>query len=108
MLKTLRAQLATKRADVSFEGFVLDAIERAPQRDIMLEECGAPECRHDDDDYCDEDIGKLIDALPESDIDMDNDSIIQGIIHGRDAQGDEQDMSVEECCEAYIPPTEEV
>lgn len=108
MLKTLRAQLATKRADVSFEGFVLDAIERAPQREIMLEECGAPECRHDDDDYCDEDIGKLIDALPESDIDMDNDSIIQGIIHGRDAQGNEQDMSVEECCEAYIPPTEEV
>lgn len=108
MLKTLRAQLATKRADVSFEGFVLDAIERAPQRDIMLEECDAPEYRHGDDDYCDEDIGKLIDALPESDIDLDNDSIIQGIIHGRDEQGNEKDMSVEECCEAYIPPTEEV
>lgn len=108
MLKTLRAQLASHKSDASFEGFVLDALERTTARDIMLEECGAPECNHEDDDYCDEDIGKLIDALPESDIDLDNDSIIQGIIHGRDEQGNEKDMSVEECCEAYIPPTEEV
>lgn len=108
MLKTLRAQLASHKSDASFEGFVLDALERSTARDIMLEECGSPECRHEDDDYCDEDIGKLIDALPESDIDLDNDSIIQGIIHGRDEQGNEKDMSVEECCEAYIPITEEV
>lgn len=107
MLKTLRDQLNATKSDASFEGFVLDSIERSSVRDIILEDCGAPECR-EDDDFVDGDISKLIDSLPESDIDLDNDSIIQGIIKARDEQGNDTDMTVDECCEAYIPDTEEI
>lgn len=107
MLKTLRESLNNHRSNESFESFVLDSIERREVRKTMLEAVDAPESKYEDDDYSDSDITALIDTIPESDIDLDNEAIIQDFIRARDEQGRPVNMSVDECIEKYIPNTEE-
>ena len=108
MLKTLRESLNNHKSNLTFESFVLDSMERRETRKTMLEAVGAPESKYEDDEFNDEDIEAIIDTIPESDIDMDNDAIVQDLIRARDEQGRPIDITVDECIEKYIPDTEEI
>jgi len=105
MLKTMREQMNKQRADIAFESFVLDYIERRPVIMTMLECCGAPECDHEEDDWSDKGMSQLIDSIPETDIDDDADMIRENKIEANNEKGEKKEMSIDECCEAYIPDT---
>ena len=107
MLNTLKNQLVSHRANITFETMCLDAQERSEVRDVMLEEMGSFDIR-DDIDYTDNDLDELISSIPESDLDDDCHLIDNGMIKTLNYAGNEQEISIDECCERYIPMTEEV
>ncbi len=106
MLKTMREALNAERLDVALETYMLDAGDRAEVRDTVLESMG--ECDTDcDPDVPDEDVEKLIDTIPETDID-DADSFMEGDVVGKDELGNDKKMSVDDVEKDIVPETEEV
>lgn len=107
MLRTMMETFNAEKHDASFEAFVLDANERRDVNMEMLEACGDVGCDTEDSDYGDEHLDKLIDAIPETDIDEDSDLIEEGCVGNcTDEKGEKKKMTLDECTEAYIPPTE--
>ena len=105
ILKTMMESFNAERHDAAFESFVLDAVENRSYRNTMLEACGDPDCDNDEVDANDEHMEKLLSAIPETDIDEDDELIREGAVMGVDEKGETKKMTLEECLDAYIPET---
>lgn len=104
MLKTMRAELNANRTDVALEQLIVDAGYNAPIRDVILEAAGDTE---PDPDCPDEEFEKLIEGIPETEIDDDDDSLMEGKVVGKDELGEKKEMTLDEVEEQLIPETEE-
>lgn len=115
MLNTMRAELNKEKSEATFESLLLDAVTGEPVREAMLEDMGDTE---PDPDIPDEQMEKLIETIPETDIDDPDvvDEIAKGEVGNgkekdgstpKDENGNDRKQSIDECIENYIPDTEE-
>lgn len=115
MLNTLKTVLSQEKSDATFESLTLDAVINSPVRDAMLESMGDTD---PDPDIPDEEMEKLINTIPETDIDDPDccEEVAGNEVSGGknkdgsdpvDADGNPRKQTIDECIEAYIPDTEE-
>lgn len=115
MLNTMRAELNKEKSDVTFESLLMDQVTGMPVREAMLDAMGDTD---PDPDIPDAEMEKLIETIPETDIDDPDvvDEVAKGEVgNGRekdgstpkDEDGNDRKQTVDECIEAYIPDTNE-
>lgn len=106
MLKTMREKLNAERADVAIESLIIDAGYNGNIRDAVLEAMGEEDVDCGDEGI-DPEFDKLIEGIPETEIDDNYDSFMEGKVVAKDELGDEKEMTLEDVENELIPETEE-
>ena len=105
MLKIMRESLNAAKLDSTMEAQILDHVSRGEVRDIIMEALGEP-ADVDPDEISEDEMEKLIDSIPETDID-DADEIMESTIVAHNEYGDKVNVDCLEAADQLIPDAEE-